>query len=257
VRWDSPFVLATAGTLALHLLLLVGADAVVLTHPLHLDPPSPHVQLIDVKIVPHRDPPPIHRDEPKPVVKAEPVHARAAVRAAPVEAQPEQVTVPVAPPDPGPAPAEGGDGPVVAMDDLAPSATGVAVAKQAGGGGGRSGTGTGTGTGTGAGSGSGAPVSVATIKQLALPKADYGYMLSKDYPAEAKRLGIEGVIKVRLVVSADGKVTDARLLDHLGHGLDELALAQARGFEFTPARDGEDRAVASVVVWTFRMTPPK
>jgi TonB family protein len=95
------------------------------------------------------------------------------------------------------------------------------------------------------------------IKQLAMPKGDYGYVLSKDYPPEAKRLAIEGTLKVRLVVDATGKVVSATLLDHLGHGLDELALSQARGFAFTPARDADDRPVTSVVVWTFRMTPPK
>ena len=52
-------------------------------------------------------------------------------------------------------------------------------------------------------------VSVATIKRLAMPKSDYGYVLSKDYPAEAKRLEIEGTLKVRLVVDTSGKVTSA------------------------------------------------
>jgi hypothetical protein len=47
------------------------------------------------------------------------------------------------------------------------------------------------------------------------------------------------------------------LLNRLGHGLDELALARARQIEFEPARDTSDRAVRSVVVWTFNMTLPK
>jgi protein TonB len=101
-------------------------------------------------------------------------------------------------------------------------------------------------------------VSVATIKKRALPKGDYGYFdAGKDYPAEARQLGIEGAIRVRLVVDAEGKVTQARLLNKLGHGLDELAMKRARQLEFTPAVDTEDHPVSSVVVWTFNMTLPK
>jgi len=258
VRWDSPFVLAAAGTAAIHLIVLVAADAVALTHPLLLDPPAPHVRMIDVKIQPRRVLPAPHHEEAKAIAKTEPPRTRpvhvqqvAATHADPVI---EKAVVTQTIPDSSPA---GGTGPVVAMDDIAPAAEGIPVAKRQGAGGVGSGGGAGTATGSGSGSGSAAPVSVATIKQLAMPKSDYGYVLSKDYPAEAKRLEIEGTLKVRLVVDTSGKVISATLLDHLGHGLDELALAQARTFEFTPARDGEDRPVTSVVVWTFRMTPPK
>ncbi|HWU91261.1 MAG TPA: energy transducer TonB, partial [Kofleriaceae bacterium] len=79
----------------------------------------------------------------------------------------------------------------------------------------------------------------------------------KDYPAEARRLGIEGAIRVRLLVDDKGKVKSAVLLNKLGHGLDELALARARQMEFEPARDTEDRVVSSTLVWTFNMTLPK
>jgi protein TonB len=256
---DSPFVLAAAGTLAIHVILLVAADALIVTHPMHLDPPAPRVRLVDIRIQPRRVAPPPRRDEPRPATPtAAPVHALAPpahVRAA--------VPQPIAPPEPEPvatAPVQaptGGDGPVVAIDDLAPAAQGVPVAHRSGSGGVGGGTGRSTGAGARSGTDPPAPVSVATIKKLAMPRNDYGYVLSKDYPPDAKRLGIEGTLKVRLVVDSSGKVISATLLDHLGYGLDELALAQARGFQFAPARDGEDRPVTSVVVWTFRMTPPK
>ncbi len=79
----------------------------------------------------------------------------------------------------------------------------------------------------------------------------------KDYPAEAKRLGIEGDLRVRLLVDATGHVATATLLGSLGHGLDELALAQAQRIEFEPAIDTDDKPTASVVVWTFHFTLPK
>jgi TonB family protein len=101
-------------------------------------------------------------------------------------------------------------------------------------------------------------VSVATIKTRALPTGDYGYIdARRDYPAEARQRGIEGIIRVRLVVDDTGRVKTAVLLDRLGFGLDELALDRAKKIEFTPALDTSDRAVTSVVVWTFNMTLPK
>jgi protein TonB len=257
-------VLAAAGTLAFHVIALVAADAIAVTHPLRLDPPAPHVRLIDVKMQ-RRAPiaPPQHRDPAKPrAVQVPTTTPRPTAPSRPRTAQQIAVLpsashatttdIPVTPsPTPG-----GGDGPVVAIDDLAPAATGVAVAKRPGSGGTGGGTGYGSGSGSGAGSGA-APASIAAIQVPAMPRGDYGYVLSKDYPPEAKQLAIEGTLKVRLVVDSDGKVTSATLLDHLGHGLDELALAQARSFEFTAARDADGHAVSSVVVWTFHMTPPK
>jgi len=122
---------------------------------------------------------------------------------------------------------------------------------------GRGGQGGGTGAGSGSGSTTELPkaMSVATIKKRAMPKGDYGYF--KDYPAEARQLGIEGSIKVRLLVDDTGKVRSATLINKLGHGLDELAVARAKEIEFEPALDSDDRPVSSIVTWTFHMTLPK
>jgi TonB family protein len=96
------------------------------------------------------------------------------------------------------------------------------------------------------------------IKTRALPKGDFSYFdASKDYPSEAKALGIEGVIRMRLVVDDTGTVKSATPLNRLGHGLDELALARAKKIQFNPATDTNDKPVSSVVVWTFNMTLPK
>lgn len=89
----------------------------------------------------------------------------------------------------------------------------------------------------------------------ALPKGDYGYV--GEYPAAARALGIEGDIRVRLLVDDQGKVKTKTLLNRLGHGLDELALQRVTEMEFEPARDSDEKPVASVVVWTFHMTLPK
>ncbi len=262
VRWDSPIVLVMAGTLAIHTILVVTLDVARVTHPPKPIEVAPHFELFEVKVEPppilkpavasiqaRAEPPPIKDTAAKPRTRAmrEPT-LRSSV------APPSATDVPVAS-DPA-----GGD-PTIAMPDIAPAATGVGVAvgKRTTGHIGRGGDGGGTGAGVGSGSGDApVPVSIATIKTRALPKGDYGYFdAGKDYPPEARQLGIEGPIRVRLVVDDKGKVKAAVLLNHLGHGLDELAMDRARKIEFDPAKDTDDKPVSSVVVWTFNMTLPK
>ena len=252
--------LAFAGTLAIHTIVAVAADALVVTHPFHpQDLAPPKVKMIDVTVEKKVEPDPpepkkIPDPVPTPVVPTQPVPH-------PVRAKPQVAQTPV--PD---QPVvlqrvlDSGGGQIVALEGIAPSASGIAVRSGPTGTGhlGQGGSGTGTGSGAGAGSGAPAPMSVATIKTRAMPKGDYGYFdAGRDYPQEAKQLGIEGALRVRLVVDDHGHVTTATLLNHLGHGLDELAVDRARKIEFEPARDTDDHPVASVVVWTFQMTLPK
>jgi protein TonB len=261
VRWDSPFVLRLAGTAAIHLAVLTVADMLVVTHPPRPWTPAPHIELVEVEVPPVvkplPPPPPAAAPEPAPV---EPVRPPPRVHAARAVATP--VRAPEPPPTPSEIPTPSGGEQVVHLDDVAPSATGVGVAvgKPATGRIGRGGTGGGTGAGTGSGSADEAPrpVSVATIKTRAMPRGDYAFFdAGKDYPAEARALGIEGAIRVRLIVDEHGKVTSRVLLSKLGHGLDELAMKRAAEIEFEPATDTDDHPVTSVVVWTFNMTLPK
>jgi protein TonB len=256
--WESPFILALAGAIAIHLLVGTFGDALVVLNPPRPEPPPPpKLELVDVEVPPviQPPPPPVAQPEPppepvKPAVVPQQVATHAPVHAAEPPPSAE-------PPPTAPTSTEGG-GPVVAMPDVAPSATGVAVAK-----GptvqhvGRGGLGAGTGAGAGSGSGEMAAMSVATIKTRALPRGDYSYEESKDYPADARRLGIEGKIRVKLIVDDTGSVKSAQLLNKLGYGLDELALARATKIAFDPAKDTDDKPVASVVVWTFNMALPK
>jgi protein TonB len=257
VQWDSPFVLAFAGTMAIHVILVTTADAVEQysrTHP----EPAPEIELFDVDVPPPPPPPPPPKmEEPKPPPPVQQPPTRVAVRHEERPEPPPAQNEP--PPSPSDVVAPGGND-VVKMDDIAPSARGVAVAT-----GkpnlhiGRGGNGGGTGGGNGTGSADvPKPMSVATIKTRAMPKGDYSYFdAAKEYPEEAKQLGVEGVIRVRLIVDEQGKVKAAKLLNSLGHGLDELALRRAQVIEFEPAKDSDDKPVSSVIVWTFNMTLPK
>jgi periplasmic protein TonB len=51
----------------------------------------------------------------------------------------------------------------------------------------------------------------------------------------ARAAGIEGKVRVQLTVDETGHVVDVKLLQGLGYGLDEAALAAARRAEFEPA----------------------
>lgn len=260
--YERPFVLATAGTLAIHLLVAVAGDAIVVTHPYVPEKGAPHIELVDIELPEPPPPPPKPEATPPPAPEPAPapVVQKAVVKSAPRAAP--RTEAPPPPPDtpPPPTTSEPGGGPVVAMD-LGTDATGkvpVAIGHPNTGRIGKGGTGGGTGAGSGSGTAEVAPMSVATIKKRAMPRGDYGYIdAAKEYPTEAKQLGIEGPVRVRLVVDDRGKVTSAVLLNHLGHGLDELALRKAKEIEFDPARDTDDHPVASVVVWTFNMTLPK
>ncbi|MBA3455276.1 MAG: TonB family protein [Deltaproteobacteria bacterium] len=264
MRWDSPFVLAAAGTLAIHLVLLVMVDAIVIYTPDPTITPTPRIEMVEIEVPPiitPEPPPPI--PPPEPVKQPDPppqpkIAAKVQDRAPRAAEPPLTKTEPPLAADPNGIP--GGEQ-VVTLDAAQTGGVGVpvAVGKRTSERVGRGGQGGGTGAGSGSGVGEIAkPMSVATIKKRALPRGDYGYFdAGKDYPTEARQLGIEGAIRVRLVVNEKGKVVAKVLLNKLGHGLDELALERASRIEFEPAFDTDDRAVTSVVIWTFNMTLPK
>ena len=264
VRWDSPFVLATAGTLAVHLLLITAGDAFVVYNPPRHVPPAPHIEMVEVEVPPIIEPPPPPVVKPpEPVTPPDPPPVQRTVARTQVRPQTRAVEPPLAT-EPPPTTTEipSGGEQVVQMDNVMPGTTGVGVmvGKRSSEKVGRGGTGGGTGAGSGSGSEDAPPkpTSIATIKKRAMPKGDFAYFKAgKDYPPEARQLGIEGKILVRLVVDETGKVRSTTLVSKLGHGLDELALARAKELAFEPAIDTDNQPVSSVVVWTFDMTLPK
>lgn len=265
--------LALTGTVAIHLALFVVMDVAtdlgreerkraptVRLVKLDTRPPPPRIEPPKVEPPPEVTPPPPTTPAPPPP----PTNRRTPPRQVATTPPPPTSTPPPIAADPPPGTPAPGGAPVVTLPDIAPAARGVAVAsgtptsRRTG----RGGEGGGTGEGTGAGSGSGPPipkvVSIASIKKAAVPKGDYDYFdAHKQYPAEARQLGVGGVVRVQLTIDASGKVVKVRLLGKgLGHGLDELALTRARALQFDPALDSDDRPVASVLTWTFRFEVP-
>jgi TonB family protein len=91
-----------------------------------------------------------------------------------------------------------------------------------------------------------APVSRTPVEILAKP--------NPAYTEEARRLKIEGDVKLRVVFQASGELQILGVTQGLGHGLDEAAVAAARRIKFRPAREG-DRPVdqAAVITIEFKL----
>ncbi|HEY7724419.1 MAG TPA: energy transducer TonB, partial [Anaeromyxobacteraceae bacterium] len=78
----------------------------------------------------------------------------------------------------------------------------------------------------------------------------------EEYPAQARREGFEGDVRLRLLVDAEGRVKEATLLSDPGRGLGPAAVAIARRHcRFEPAlREGQP--VATEVPFTVRFVLP-
>ena len=48
---------------------------------------------------------------------------------------------------------------------------------------------------------------------------------------------------LRVLVGADGKASDIRVVRGVGYGLDERAMETVRAWRFSPARDANQRAI--------------
>lgn len=67
------------------------------------------------------------------------------------------------------------------------------------------------------------------------------------YTDEARHGKVQGSVMLQVLVGADGRAQDIRIVKGIGFGLDERAVETVRGWKFVPARDGAKRAVATWV----------
>lgn len=75
--------------------------------------------------------------------------------------------------------------------------------------------------------------------------------IKADYPPEARRLGIEGQVQLRVGVDRQGNVRFARIVKSAGYGLDEAAKQALSRSKFKPAHACDGRVVDQVVPWTY------
>jgi protein TonB len=87
------------------------------------------------------------------------------------------------------------------------------------------------------------PATAAEVSTL--PEPVQVELPRSEYPPNALRAGIEGAVKLRLVIDAEGNVREARVVSDPGYGLGPAAARAAkRWFRFRPARkDGAPVAV--------------
>ncbi len=75
-----------------------------------------------------------------------------------------------------------------------------------------------------------------------------------DYSSQARQAKLEGTCTLMIVVSADGRATNIRVVHALGMGLDEKAIDAVKRWKFKPAmQDGKPVAVQMAVEVAFRL----
>jgi protein TonB len=67
------------------------------------------------------------------------------------------------------------------------------------------------------------------------------------YTDEARQVKMQGTVTLRVLVGADGKAAEIRVVRGVGYGLEERAVQTVRGWKFRPARDASQRALAAWV----------
>lgn len=111
------------------------------------------------------------------------------------------------------------------------------------------GDGSGIGEGSGGGTGGGPYRAGSGIEPPTLVRE-----VKPDYTEDARRRGVEGDVVMEIVVRRDGSVGDVRVLQGLGHGLDERAAAAVRRWRFNPAtRRGVPVDVLVEVAMEFKL----
>lgn len=214
------------------------------------------VSVLEKKKPPPPPPPPEPKlEEPKP--KPKPIEAPKKVKPPPKAPEPEPPPSPEPPPQEPPKPqvfsvdmestVKGGEGPAVRAAEgggnmfADPKTQGEAGPKQTV----RTPPASGAGTTPGAaGSGTIPPV-------FAIPEGDR----RPPYPEEAKRAEVEGRVMLRVLVDADGKVIDVKLVKGIGFGCDEAAIKHARTkWKFKPgSRNGVATPMWIPVPVTFQL----
>ncbi len=72
-----------------------------------------------------------------------------------------------------------------------------------------------------------------------------------NYPPEAKRAGVEGVVELKLLISEKGKVEKVEVIKGPGFGLNEVAAKAAQEFLFSPAKI-KTETVAVRIIYKYK-----
>lgn len=80
------------------------------------------------------------------------------------------------------------------------------------------------------------------------------FQAAANYPPEALAAGEEAAVLLEIDVDEVGEVTDVRVVQPWGKGFDESAVAAARSFRFTPARDAAGTPAPARIQYMYRFT---
>jgi protein TonB len=80
--------------------------------------------------------------------------------------------------------------------------------------------------------------------------------IKADYPADAHRMGIEGVVDLKVTIGPKGEVLDVKVLKAAGHGFDEAARAALKKFKFSPPRTSDGKGVVTNIPYKYRFELP-
>jgi TonB family protein len=102
-----------------------------------------------------------------------------------------------------------------------------------------------------------AAVAVKAPVHNAAPSVIPAQIISKptpQYTAEARTLKLEGAVILEVVFEASGHMRVVRVVQGLGHGLDESAIAAASQIRFNPAkRDGQPSDCSAQIRIVFEL----
>jgi protein TonB len=103
----------------------------------------------------------------------------------------------------------------------------------------------GVGDDVGPGAGQGEAYSGPYANVVSLPRC--AYCPDPQYTDEAREAKLQGKVTLQVLVGADGRAAQIRIVQGIGLGLDERAAQAIRGWKFVPAQDAGRRAVPAWV----------
>ncbi len=112
----------------------------------------------------------------------------------------------------------------------------------------QNGVGNGWGGGTGEGEGQYIPAEAASRK----PRWIKNFITTHDYPALARQQGQDGRVVLTVLIDADGRVRDARLLQGSYDILNDVALRKVKEAVFSPAYNDQNKPVSCIVTLPIR-----
>jgi TonB family protein len=98
-------------------------------------------------------------------------------------------------------------------------------------------------------------VPVADIYIAQQPKVLREVNSSDIYPPDARKMGIEGKVELKVSIDENGDVRQVKIIGRpAGYGFDEAARDALRQFKFSPARTSDGKAVATNIRYTYRFS---